>query len=84
MPFLNSIQSDDPTVAALSKSDRRLAILCGYCGRFRYMNCSKFSSDQKVSALSQELRCGTCGSDDVKAVAVSRNPDNGYWPAERS
>ncbi|MES0879543.1 hypothetical protein [Roseibium sp. SCP14] len=84
MALLKSLPTDDPTVDALSKSDRRLAILCGYCGRFRYMNCAKFSQDQKVSDLSQSLRCGTCGSEDVTAVAVSRNPENGYWPAERS
>ncbi len=84
MSLLSSAEADDPTVETLSKTDRRLAILCRYCGRFRYMNSSKFSGHQKISELSETLTCGTCGSTDVSAVAVSRNPENGYWPAEHS
>ncbi|WP_299812079.1 hypothetical protein [uncultured Roseibium sp.] len=84
MTLLTSIEADDPTVEDLSKSGRRLAIHCDCCGRFRYMNALRFSGDKKVSALSKTLTCGTCGSSDVRAVAVSRNPGNGYWPAEFS
>ncbi|GAB2184978.1 hypothetical protein LAB1_22870 [Roseibium sp. LAB1] len=84
MTLLSSIETDDPTVDTLYKTDRRLAILCNHCGRFRYMNFARFTGDQKVSALSETLTCATCGSPDVEAVAVSRNPDNGYWPAEHS
>ena len=84
MSFASTAANEDPTIEALGKSDRRLAILCGNCGRFRYMNGSRFSQDQKVSALSASLWCRSCGSKDATAVAVSRNPDNGYWPAERS
>ncbi|ERP98811.1 hypothetical protein Q669_00715 [Labrenzia sp. C1B10] len=48
------------------------------------MNFSRFTGDQKVSSLSETLTCASCGSRDVEAIAVSRNPDNGYWPAEHS
>jgi len=48
------------------------------------MSPARFSGDQKISELSESLKCSACGSKDVKAVAVSRNPDNGYWPAEHS
>ncbi len=48
------------------------------------MNSARFAGDKKVSAVSETLTCGTCGSRDVKALAVSRNPENGYWPAEHS
>ncbi|MBG6206468.1 transcription elongation factor Elf1 [Labrenzia sp. EL_126] len=84
MTIASPAPSDDPTIEALGKSDRRLAILCGHCGRFRYMNGARFSQNQKVSALSETLSCGLCGSEDVTAIAVSRHPENGYWPAERS
>ena len=84
MSFASAAHIDDPTIEALFKSDRRLGIVCGHCGRFRYMNGSRFSQDQKVSALSETLVCSSCRSKDVKAIAVSRNPDNGYWPAESS
>jgi transcription elongation factor Elf1 len=84
MTLLAYIESDDPTVKLVSESDRRLAILCSHCGRFRYMNSSRFAGNQRVSDLSETLTCAACGSRDVKAVAVSRDPDNGYWPAERS
>ncbi len=48
------------------------------------MSAGRFSGDQKISALSETLKCAACGSKDVSAVAVSRNTDNGYWPAESS
>jgi len=48
------------------------------------MSAARFAGDQKISSLSETLKCSACGSKDVSAVAVSRNPDNGYWPAERS
>ncbi|WP_299472028.1 hypothetical protein [uncultured Roseibium sp.] len=84
MSLTSTVQADDPTIEALGKSDRRLGILCAHCGRFRYMNGSRFSQDQKVSTLSGLLSCNSCGSKDVAAIAVSRNPENGYWPAEHS
>ncbi|MBO6508462.1 MAG: hypothetical protein JJ979_08290 [Roseibium sp.] len=84
MTVLNAKNADDPTLDALSKSGRRLAIQCASCGRFRYLNAARFDSGKTVSAVSKELRCGTCGSTDVDAVAVSRDPSNGYWPAEHS
>jgi len=84
MNLLSSIEADDPTIDTLLKTDRRLAILCGHCGRFRYMKSSRFAANQKVSSLSEALACASCGSKDVRAVPVSRNPDSGYWPAERS
>ncbi len=84
MPLIAPAQTDDPTVEALVQSDRRLAIICKSCGRFRYMNSARFEGHKKVSSLSETLTCGTCGSEDVNAIAVSRNPESGYWPAERS
>ena len=84
MALLAPAENDDPTVQVLCETDRRLAILCGHCGRFRYMSVSRFAANQKVSALGETLKCSACGSKDVSAVAVSRNPENGYWPAERS
>lgn len=84
MSLLPFIEADDPTIEVLCDTDRRLGILCGHCGRFRYMSAARFAGDQKVSALSETLKCSACGSKDVSAVAVSRNPENGYWPAERS
>jgi transcription elongation factor Elf1 len=84
MNLHTSIDAEDPTVDTLYKTDRRLAIFCRHCGRFRYMNFARFTADQKVSSLSETLSCASCGSQDVEAVAVSRDPDNGYWPAEHS
>ncbi|WP_421982291.1 hypothetical protein [Roseibium sp.] len=84
MSLASAAPTDDPTIEALGKSDRRLGIICHNCGRFRYMNGSRFSQEQKVSALSETLVCSSCRSRDVKAIAVSRNPENGYWPAESS
>lgn len=84
MNLLTPIASDDPTVDNLYETDRRLGIKCNYCGRFRYMKSSRFDGSQKVSALSETLTCSTCGSEDVRAVAVSRDPVNGFWPAEHS
>jgi hypothetical protein len=84
MALLDSIGSDDPTVEVVCETDRRLAILCHDCGRFRYMNSSRFDAQQKVSDLAGLLKCSACGSRKVEAVAVSRSPVNGYWPAERS
>ncbi|GAB4516481.1 MAG: hypothetical protein Tsb0019_15900 [Roseibium sp.] len=84
MALLDCIDSDDPTIKVVSETDRRLAILCHDCGRFRYMNSARFEAHQKISDLGEQLKCSACGSRDVDAVAVSRNPDNGYWPAERS
>lgn len=84
MNIVSPIASDDPTIDDLFETDRRLGIQCNYCGRFRYMNSARFEGEQKVSALGETLTCSTCGSTDVRAVAVSRNPDNGFWPAEHS
>ncbi len=84
MSLPSSIEDDDPTVSDLFVTDRRLGILCAACGRFRYLNSSRFEGDRKVSALGANLTCSTCGSKDVKAVVVSRSPENGYWPAEHS
>ncbi|WP_269583011.1 hypothetical protein [Roseibium sp. Sym1] len=84
MNLLAPFHEDDPTIEVLGKTDRRLGIQCHHCGRFRYMSAGRFSGDQKISALSETLKCAACGSKDVSAVAVSRNTDNGYWPAESS
>ena len=75
---------DDLTIADLFASDRRLAIICNHCGRFRYMRFNRYADTQKVAAIAQTLRCARCGSQDVDTVPVDRNPKNGYWPAERS
>lgn len=84
MTLLAYIEPDDPTVNLVGETDRRLAILCNHCGRFRYLNSSRFSGDRRVSDLSKALTCAACSSRDVRAVAISRDPDSGYWPAERS
>lgn len=74
----------DLTIAELTSTGRRLGIRCDSCGRFRYMNAARFDPDRKVSDLSKDLSCSQCGSRDVRAVAVSRDPKTGFWPAEHS
>ncbi|GAA0783819.1 hypothetical protein E1180_09735 [Roseibium denhamense] len=75
---------DNPTIEELAQSGRRLAILCDSCGRFRYMNLARFAADQRISTLAETLKCASCRSEDVRALAISRDPDTGFWPAERS
>ncbi|MTI44242.1 hypothetical protein E1178_11555 [Roseibium hamelinense] len=72
------------TISDLALMGQRLAINCRSCGRFRYLKADKFAPDQKLSELQKELRCSRCRSDDVEALAVARDLESGYWPAERS
>ncbi|WP_420411200.1 hypothetical protein [Roseibium sp.] len=74
----------DLTIGTLEESDRRLGIICGHCSRFRYLKSARYAADLTLSALGASLTCSRCGSDDVQAIAISRDPENGYWPAERS
>ncbi|MEP3049596.1 MAG: hypothetical protein ABJL55_17230 [Roseibium sp.] len=84
MTFSSSFDTDDPTVESLEQSERRLAIICDACNRFRYMKTHRFDADQKLSKIAEKLTCASCSSTDVRAVPVSRDPESGFWPAERS
>ncbi|MEP2707264.1 MAG: hypothetical protein ABJQ71_21615 [Roseibium sp.] len=84
MTFSPPFDADDPTVEELEQSGRRLAIVCGACSRFRYMKTHRFDASQKLSKIAEKLICASCSSKDVRAVPVSRDPDTGFWPAERS
>lgn len=76
--------TEDPTIEALLDSNRRLGIVCSHCSRFRYMKAARYALDQKLSEVSASLTCSRCGSDEVNAVAVGRDAETGFWPAERS
>ncbi|MFD1693899.1 hypothetical protein [Roseibium aestuarii] len=72
------------TIRDLFSEDRRLGLICNYCGRFRYLNQARFELDTDIRTIAQGMACARCGSRDVETFAVSRHPRNGYWPAERS
>jgi len=74
----------DLTISDLGKNDQRLGLKCNYCSRFRYMATHRFPPETCVSEIAKSLHCAKCGSDDVETFAVSRNSENGYWPAESS
>jgi len=74
----------NPAIQTLADRDQRLGIVCDHCTRFRYLNAGRYAAGTRLSAISAALTCARCGSKEVKAVAVSRDPNNGYWPAERS
>jgi hypothetical protein len=80
----NSKDTDIATIGALRTSGRRLALLCGHCHRFRYMNDTRFAESARLDELAGSMTCARCGSEDVELQAVSRDPETGFWPAERS
>lgn len=72
------------TIEALVADEKRLGITCNYCGRFRYLNLTRFALETVVSEIADEMTCAKCGSPDVQTAPVSRTQKNGYWPAECS
>ncbi len=76
--------SEDLTIADLGKKDQRLGLKCNYCSRFRYMATHRFPPETCVKEIAASLHCARCCSDDVETFPVTRNSENGYWPAESS
>lgn len=72
------------TIGELRQADMRLAIDCHHCHRFRYLKDNRFAETENVSEIAKKLKCARCGSPEVETIAVSRDPQTGYWPAERS
>jgi predicted adenine nucleotide alpha hydrolase (AANH) superfamily ATPase len=77
-------QDQDISLKTLEENGQRLGIICAHCSRFRYLKSARYAASLTLAALSASLTCSRCGSEDVKAIAVSRDPDNGFWPAEHS
>lgn len=78
--------SDDETLTIenLRAEGLRLGVVCSHCHRFRYLNDSRFANTETLGDIAKKLTCNRCRSTDVEAVAISRDPKSGYWPAERS
>ncbi len=72
------------TIEELRAKGMRLGVVCGHCHRFRYLNDSRFAETETLAGIAEKLTCNRCRSTEVEAVAVSRDPKSGYWPAERS
>ncbi|WP_417681356.1 hypothetical protein [Roseibium sp.] len=79
-----SSNDDTLTIENLRTKGMRLGVVCGHCHRFRYLNENRFADTDTLGDIAKKLTCNRCRSTDVEAVAVSRDPKNGYWPAERS
>ena len=72
-----------PTVAETLEQGQRLAMVCPDCGRFKYLRPERYAPDESLAAISRSLTCARCLSPEVRAVSVSRNLANGFWPAEQ-
>ncbi|MBD1545991.1 hypothetical protein [Roseibium aggregatum] len=82
--MISSSGDETLTIEKLRAEGMRLGLVCGHCHRFRYLNDSRFADTETLGDIAKKLTCNRCRSTDVEAVAVSRDPKTGYWPAERS
>ena len=85
MTFEN--ETDDPariTLKELRETGGRLGLNCRHCNRFRYLNAGRFDDTETLASLSDKLTCARCRSGDVEVLAVQKDPETGFWPAERS
>jgi hypothetical protein len=75
--------TDTPlTVGELRAAGLRLGMHCAACARFRYLGMNRYEDESIVGEIGKTLICSRCRTRGLEVMAIKRDANTGFWPAE--